>query len=416
MKRTIKGALKVIAKYIKEGEVILTPSTGAIPEQVTNYYKQVSDLLNKTGVSFQTDAYNQCPQIQGIVSKKSQALIRGNLIAVDSSGNSVDNRDTQKAFSILKNPNKYQNYTSFLNTLYTFQQVYGVAYVYKIKSVGFNDIQGLLIIPNNCITVIYKPVSNFLANNISEIISHYEVIINGMIYRIDDLSLIEAVYDTPANTDLGGQIKPKSRIDSLKQSVVNIVSSIECRGEYITNHGADIVISPEKGDGNILGLGKTEREEIQRQYAQYGAMKGQYHALISETALKIQKIGRSIVELGLFDGENQDHRLIASNYGVPIPLLSLPDTSKYSTYKEAKTEFYEDTIIPESKTISAFFDDIFKPIGWSFSFDFSNLQIMQKSESEKATTAKLMGESLKQAVDAGFITQQEATEKYKEYI
>jgi len=145
-------------------------------------------------------------------------------------------------------------------------------------------------------------------------------------------------------------------------------------------------------------------------------MKGQYHALISETALKIQKIGRSIVELGLFDGENQDHRLIATNYGVPIPLLSLPDTSKYSTYKEAKTEFYEDTIIPESKTISAFFDDIFKPIGWSFSFDFSNLQIMQKSESEKATTAKLMGESLKQAVDAGFITQQEATEKYKEYI
>ena len=143
-------------------------------------------------------------------------------------------------------------------------------------------------------------------------------------------------------------------------------------------------------------------------------MKGQYHALISETALKIQKIGRSIVELGLFDGENQDHRLIATNYGVPIPLLSLPDTSKYSTYKEAKTEFYEDTIIPESKTISAFFDDIFKPIGWSFSFDFSNLQIMQKSEEEKSKTLTSLISNYFTLYQQGNLTRNEYLERIGE--
>lgn len=410
-------AFKIASEYLMKG-TILTP-TGEMSEEVKDYFATTTKILKQTGVTFQTNAYNNCPQVQGAISKKVQSMLRGNLICVDKDGNQINNSGFDNALKLLKNPNKYQNYSNFMATLYTFQQVYGVAYVYKVLSVGFKNPQALIVVPNTSLEVVYKPVSYLLQNDKSQLIDYYNITLNKQVYRIYDLSLIQTVNDVIINTELGGNFKPASRLDTLRQSVVNLIGSIECRGQYISNHGADVVISPERSNdaaATALGMNQGERERLQKDYSRYGITAGQYHALISKIPLRVQTIGRSIGDLGLFDGENQDHRIIAQSYGVPVPLLALPDTSKYATYGAAKKEFYEDTIIPESTIITEFLGTLFGATDYRFMFDYSHLEVMQKSESDKANTAKVMGESLTQAVQSGFITQQDAIDKYKEFI
>jgi hypothetical protein len=380
-------AFKIATEYLTKGTILTT--TGEVSEEVKDYFATTTKILAQTGVTFQTNAYNNCPQVQGVISKKVQSMLRGNLICVDKDGNQTKNSGFDAAIKLLKSPNKYQDYSNFMATIYTFQQVYGVAYIYKAYSVGFKDVQALIVLPNTAVEVVYRTVSDLLANDKKQLIDYYNITLNNRVYRIYDLELIETVNDVIINTELGGNYKPASRLDTLRQSVVNLIGSIECRGQYISNHGADVVISPERSNdaaATAMGMTKSEQDRLQKDYERYGITAGQYHALISKIPLKVQTIGRSIGDLGLFDGENQDHRVIAQSYGVPIPLLALPDTSKYATYGEAKKEMYEDTIMPESVIISEFLGRLFNAIDFSFMFDYSQLEVMQQSENEKSST------------------------------
>jgi hypothetical protein len=95
----------------------------------------------------------------------------------------------------------------------------------------------------------------------------------------------------------------------------------------------------------------------------------------------------------------------------------MPDTTKFSTYLEAKREFYEDTIIPESNVISQSFDVLFDSVknGYRFKFDYSELECMQKSQKENAETFNIMVNALSKAKTDGLINETEATNILNQY-
>lgn len=382
----------------------------------------VNTLLFGTGVSFQSNAYDLCPPLQAVINKKAQAITSGNIISVDESGNPVNNASFREAMKVIENPNEYQNQDEFLRSLEAFINVYGVAYVYKIKPIGFNKVTGMIVIPNNCINVTYNKPSDVLSNT-AKLVLYYTINIFGKTYilRGDDTNLIYECRDVPINLTSGREFEPKSRVDSLRKPIENIVGSLESRNHIITKRGADIIMSPEKSNdsaGLAVVMDSNEVKRIQDDYSKYGQLKGQFHTLVSKVPLKAQKIGMNVSEMGLFDGENADHRAIAQQYNVPIPLLALPDTTKYSTYLEAKSEFYQDAIIPESRIISQMFNEIFeaKKNGYRFYFDFSNLECMQRSMKDKATTFSTMVSAIVEAKNNGLIDEATAKSTIKDYL
>jgi len=387
-----------------------------------SYNSDSKYIFNQIGTSFQTAAYDNCPPLQSIINKKAQAITKGKLICVDKDENVITSKAFDEAMKVLRKPNAYQTKNQFERTLETFINVYGAAYVYKVKPVGYDKITGLIIIPNNCITISYNKPSNILSNQ-AKLIRYYSITIFGMTFMLngDDTDLIYEIQDTSCNLTQGFEMQPKSRIDALRKPIQNIIGSLESRNHLIKRRGADVLLSPQAGKGE-LGMGNEftneQKLEIQRDYERYGLLNNQFSTMISKYPTTASKIGMDVRQLGLFDGENADHRAISQAFGIPIPLIGLPDTTKFNTYLEAKTEFYEDTIIPDSEVISQAYDVLFdsEKYGYKFYYDYSHLECMQKSTKDSAMGFKTMVDGCVLAVTNGMMKVEDAVTVINDFI
>lgn len=423
--KDITNAFKIAATVLKE-ELKLSSVGKMTDEQFKAFadYNNFStySILRSTGVQFQTDAYNLCPQLQAAVNKKAQALTRGKLIPVDNNDLQIKSKAFDDAMKVIRKPNAYQTRSQFLMMADTFRNVYGSVFIYKVKPFGGDKITGLIILPNPCVTVTLNKPSNILSNQ-AKLVRSYMISIYGMTFSLygDDTDLIYEVQDSTVNLTIGKEFEAKSRVDALRKNIENIIGSVESRNHLIVKRGADVIISPESGQdgaGVYNEIDDNEKKRIQEDYRKYGLLSKQWHTLISKYPIRATKIGMDVRQMGLFDGENADHRAIGSGFGVPIPLLALPDTTKFNTYLEAKTEFYEDTVIPESEITSQAFDAIFESEknGYRFMFDFSHLSCMQKSNTNSATAFKTMVDGMVTAVQNGFVDEKTASATINDYI
>jgi len=401
------------------GNVTGLSKNNSIPSYISN--SSITRYITGSGVTFQTACYNYCPHLQSIIAKKANGIIRGNIIPVNPDDNSVIKNSPafNKDMKLLSKPNQFQSGNEFIRMMDVFLNIYGVCYVYKIQSIGFKEPTGFIIIPNPFISVTYKSYVNIFDNQ-SQIVDTYFINLYGITITLrgEDVNLIQQIRDTTINTAYA--FRPKSRIDGLEYPIKNIVASLESRNQIIVKRGAEIAISPKAGDVAAIMKVMTpaEKKALQDEYAEYGTLSSQNHALIARVPMDITSISRPIQALGLFDGENADHRTLAQAFGVPIPLLGMPDTTKFSTYSEAKKEFYDDTEIPESQIIGDGLNELFGSIakGYSFYFDYSMLSCMQKSEKDKADALGTMVKALSEAVTAGLIDINEAKNQIKDYL
>jgi len=423
--KDIKKAYQ-IAKSILSGELTLSNLDKMTEQQFdafANEYNLTSQsILKGSGVMFQTNAYDYCPPLQAVVNKKAQAITKGKLICVDNDEKIIKSKGFDEALKVINKPNAYQTKNQFIRATETFISVYGAAYWYKVKPIGLDKITGLILIPNNCITVNYNKPSNILSNQ-AKLVRYYSICIYGMTFTLsgDDTDLIHEVQDSTENLTQGKEFYPKSRVDALRKPIENIIGSLESRNHLIVKRGADVMLSPNPGintAGLAIEIDQQDKEELQREYERYGLQSKQWHTLISKMPMTASKIGMNVRDLGLFDGENADHRAIAQGYGVPTPLLGLPDTTKFNTYLEAKTEFYEDTIIPDSEIISQAFDVVFDSLnnGYKFYFDYSHLECMQKSTRDSAVAFTQMVNGMILAVQNGYVTQEVANITINDFI
>lgn len=408
--KTFTDAYKIAYKTITDNNYIW--------DRDVSTASNTTSLLKSTGVQFQTDSYEKCSPLQAIITKKAQALTTGNIIPTDKDGMEIPkNAEFEKAIKVINNPNSYQTKDQFLRTLETFVNVYGTCFVYKVTSVGFG-VTGMIVIPNSCITIEYKTGVNTLINEKNSDIYSYTINLNGVsfVLRGEDLDLIHEIQDVTINL-----YKPsvaKSRIDALRYPIENIVASQESRNTIVTKMGAIGMLTPDRNSdttGVAMGMGVDERERLQKEFAKYGTLKSQWHTLISKIPMRYTSMTKSVNDLGLFDGENADNRALASSYGVPVPLLSLPDTTKFNTYLEAKRELYEDTIIPESEVIAQAFNIILDVKSFRFAFDYSHLTCMQTGKKEKSDVFSSMVTSLNSAVEGQLIPLKDAQDIINNY-
>lgn len=397
-----------IAKDVLLGNVVLSTNMSENDWKSYKAQNKTSSILRQSGTQFQSSCYDNCPPLQSVINKKAQAVTKGKIISVDKEDKIIKSVAFDNAMKVLNNPNKYQTRNQLIRTIETFMQVYGAAYVFKIESVGFG-LTGLIVIPNNCLTITYNKPSDILSNN-QNLVQSYSINLFGRTYLLqgDNVNLIYEIQDVSINVTNGKEYTPKSRVDVLRKPIENIIGSLESRNVIIKKRGSEGILSPQRGDGAGIAIALTPKakQELQDDYAKYGLLDDQWHTLITNTPMQYQKIGMNVKEMGLFDGENADHRAIAHAYGVPIPLLGLPETGKYSTYQEAKREFYEDSIITDAEIISQAFDAIFESYkyGYKFYFDFSYLECMQLSQKQKAETFEIMVNSVNAALETGLMT------------
>lgn len=362
--------------------------------------------------------YNECAAIQSCMIKRTSALNNGVLMPVNEKKEQIKSTKFNEIKKVLDAPNMYQTFADLIATIEVFKLMYGCAYVYKFKSLGSDKITGLVVIPNDCISVQYSTDYNYFGKY-SEIIQSYTISIGGRTFTFQDEQVkdIELFKDKAVN--ITNPVLPHSRMIAISDNIDNYIGSVNSRNTIITKRGAEGILTPERSSddtASMIAMDDKERSRIQTEYAKYGSLSSQWHTLISKIPMKFQNISRTPQQLGLFESENADFRTIAGTLEVPIPLLGLPDTTKFNTYLEAKKEFYDDTIIPEADSFGQFFKKMFNVTEFNFYFDFSHLSFLQKDEKLKVEVYQKLSETLRANIEAGLITEAEVKELLKEYL
>ena len=97
----------------------------------------------------------------------------------------------------------------------------------------------------------------------------------------------------------------------------------------------------------------------------------------------------NVGDLKLFEETEADTRKICDAFGLPYELLSTEKGTTFDNKKEAKRQFYQDTIIPEADEWIQALNDFFQTKGksWSIIGTFDHLPIFQENIKERAAAS-----------------------------
>lgn len=105
--------------------------------------------------------------------------------------------------------------------------------------------------------------------------------------------------------------------------------------------------------------------------------------------VKPQIIGAPIKDLAMVELNTVARQQIAVALGIPQTMIE--DAANYATAAEHRTQFYENTIIPECGLIaSALNEQVWKAQGMEFEFTPQDLDVMQEDEHERAGSLKAL--------------------------
>lgn len=109
-------------------------------------------------------------------------------------------------------------------------------------------------------------------------------------------------------------------------------------------------------------------------------------SLILEGARDVKPYGFSPTEMDFIEGNRDKARMIAAAFGVPAQLLGIKGDSTFANFEQARTIFWEDTVIPfvgmlkEELNAWLFFDD---PSGAGLEYELEHVPALSYREAER---------------------------------
>jgi HK97 family phage portal protein len=194
-------------------------------------------------------------------------------------------------------------------------------------------------------------------------------------------------------------------------AVQNIRAAYEARNVLIENRGALGILTNNSTDGigSTLPLDESEKKKVQDEWKKYGIQKNQFQAIITSLNLKWQQISTDANKLQLFEETKADQEQICDAYGVPFELFANQKGVTFDNKKQARREFYENTIIPEAEewidALNRYFETYNK--SWEIKGSFDHLSVFQENQKERAQSITLLTNALSKAFADGALTLEE---------
>ena len=371
-------------------------------------------LGTKGAVYLDVDApykiFNENPQVNQVIRKKSAMFANGIFRLKDMDGNEMEMPTELSA--LLENPNLMQSQNEWLRQYLEQKDVYGNQFIYK----------------NQVSTVQKVPTS---LNHISP--RYLTPILTGKFYdQVDILGIIKA-YKLEINTSVK-YYEPKdilwTRISDLDEPLVG-VSPLKSLRYPITNtkYAYDYlnIISGEKGAIGILAnknrdqmgsipLTPEEKQKLERAYQnQFGLGTNdmgydKMRILLTDSDISWQPMTYPTRDLMLMEQIDANFLTIIDHFGLNVNIFSSKNQT-YENVKNAIKQCYEDTITPEADQFAQSltkFLGIDKTYNAKLELDYSYLNILKDDTKLKADTFASVSNSLSQLVGAGIITQEQS--------
>lgn len=299
---------------------------------------------------------------------------------------------------LLDNPNSYQTRADFLEAL-TFNEIAeGKCVIWAKKLIGFDEPDELHILEQSKIkwpqAIKEDPFYDF--NNSKE----------DIIYSIKDgsektipLKDIIIFYDLP-NGLHANRVEVKSRLDGLKQTLVNTHDSLVAKNIILKTNGKEL-ITGEKGQ---TPLGADEKIEAENFFSRnYGLARNRLRALITRGKLNWKSLHIALRDLGLDESVKVDGNLIYTALHIPKDILSLEaKKTTYNNFKESMVSYIQNDIQSKMDSVCL---KLMKHLDSSglltLHGSYEHLPVMQFVRIERYESVKKQGDALTTLRKAG---------------
>lgn len=324
-------------------------------------------------------AYQTCSPLKAIVAKRAKAFNSGKFGIVNhNTGKPATGRDDLKL--LLDRPNVLQSGDQFFAQQNIYTDIFGYCPVLKIEPAGMPGVVGAIWnIPPWLFDLDYttKWLQQFAQDGIFKT---FYIFWNGERIPLDSKNL-GFIFDDGIGTETDSNLLiPDSRLVSMEYEVSNIVAAYKSRNTLITKRGAIGILSNEAEDesGNVA-MREGEKEGIQKDFAKYGLVGQPFQIIVTDAKLKWQQMGFPTSELMLFEEIEDDIHRLCDGYGYPPELIARSKDTTFDNKKQARKDFIENTIEPESQSRMRQFTRIVAPKDTiEIVRDYSKLTVFQE--------------------------------------
>lgn len=273
---------------------------------------------------------------------------------------------------LIKDPNPYQTQQDFLETLMFIMIAQGVAIVAKDKIIGFDDPKGLYILNKDLIEwprgfnekTFRKHTSKSLKQEIV-----YDKDNENLRYKIEDLMFF---YDLP-NTLSRNPFTVKSRIDGLRQTLINTMDSLIAKNIILKSNGKELITTKKQG----FPLSPEEKRDVQSLFNnKFGLSHSRKRGIVTKAELDWKSLHIALRDLGLDESTKVDGNIVYTALHIPKDILSLEaKKTTYNNFKESMVSYVQNEMQSSLNSMVAVFNKHFKNHNLKGSFE--HLPIMQ---------------------------------------
>jgi phage portal protein BeeE len=353
------------------------------------------------------EAFNKVPEVNAVLNYRANAKKNVNIRAI-SKTNDQDSTapNARKALKLLNNPNYFQDGKEFLRQSSLWHDIDGNEYLYFQKAIGFKTTNSrqLFTLPPQNVDIHLLNTGPFFFLDDRNIELNYSVRIDQTEIKLPSDNIVH-LNDNRVNVNTSKNdsiLKGESKLKALSGPINNIIAAYKARNIFLEHRGALGLLTNSTKDatGGTMPLDPKEREKVQAEYRRYGVQPGQFPVIITDMSLNWQQMAVDLEKLRVFEEVEADFFKICDSFGISNQLFSTNRGVTFNNKKEAKKEFYQDTIIPEFNewigAVNQFFGT--ENEGWKLIGDYSHLPIFQDNIKERSQSLQTIVNALSRAL------------------
>ncbi len=363
-------------------------------------------------------AYQTCPVVASIINRKAQCMVNGKRQVLGLDGKLSTKEEALAIEKLFKKPNIIQSGLEFEAQTSVYKQIYGYCAILVMKPLGFEkDISSWSMwnLPPWMVTIEDNTTGNVFFDNT---ISPFKSIKLNYMGQVTELPLenVLILKENQISTGIYNQkgadnqslFLPDSKLSYVRENINNLNSSLNSRGSLITERGPQWILTNDQSDSGDAGLFPVDpevKETLHKDFLQYGVMRGQKKAIITDAKLKLQTVGFDVAQLKLLEGEVQDAKAICDALNYPPEMLGIIE-AKFNNKSISERALYTNAIIPDSESEDEQWANFLQleKIGLTLKSSFHHLAVMQDDAAVKGTGRLLLNQALKMEWEAGLIT------------
>ena len=292
-----------------------------------------------------------------------------------STGARIDNHWLLK---LIKQPNYYQTQTDFLESQMFTQIAAGKAVVWLRRTTGVSEPTAMYLLNPDLI----KYPDNF-KTPLSGANERNRIQTNKILYDEDGENVqipfkdLLFFYDLANGLNTSNCFEVKSRIDGLKQTLINTKDSLLAKNIILKTNGKEL-ITGDKSNGSFP-LSPEEKEATEDLIQnKYGLGFNRKRGIVTKSSLKWQSLHIALRDLGLDESVKVDGNLIYTALHIPKDILSLEaKKTTYNNFKESMVSYIQNEMQPSLDANLLTFQKLLKGTNLKLKGSFEHMPIMQ---------------------------------------